>query len=48
MVRTGPNSVMVTVNDEDIGVREVKTIIFYPHGVEVGVNEYTNIFNKLC
>ena len=36
MVRSGPTSVMLSINQEDLGVTETKNIVFHPHGVQVG------------
>ena len=35
MVRSGPSSVLLTINKEDLGIMETKNIVFHPHGVQV-------------
>ena len=30
MVRSGPSSVLLTVNKEDLGIMETKNIVFHP------------------
>ena len=43
MVRSGPTSVLLSINKEDLGVMETKNIVFHPHGVQVSTMGFFQI-----
>ena len=37
LVRTGPTSVLLSINKEDLGITETKNMVFHPNGVQVWI-----------